>query len=297
MIKPLALAALTYLAGLTSISTQATDYWAVCRDCAAAAKNYALGVPADELGAHRVHIYDRFHNTLTSYRVTIAFDDRRRVRVRFAQPIPTPAADRMALDNAKRGQAELRWLADRAEPIDAGIGSVQQFLLASDALSEHLAHRMLTSLSAQGYLDRFLKAGAAVRTAAANVLFSRNSQATFRISFNDESSVLVTAEFAADASNAVSVTYVAGSARLPDGTLLPDDTNQFDDLLIASNNPKTVDVLADWVGSTGARPIRHISVTRDQHGALPSYVLSCNEHECVVTEVHESRDCGHSSHE
>lgn len=275
------LAAIIIATTLPGSKALADDYWAGCSGCGAAMQNFALGVPGNLRGSHVVNVYDDIHDNLQSYDVSVYYDYEFRAWSRFARRQPTSVDAMTTLASVRSAEAFAAELVDIDVSIDIETASVQDYLLSRGALDQHLATRLINGLYSRGFRDRLLDAAALLASKAGRMIARRDLEATFRVNFDDGSSMLAAAKFVANDIDNPVITYVGNSARLPDGTLLPDSNADIDTLIVATDSHETIDSIMAWVRLFEPRTWRTIGIPRAGMGHR--FILTCNDIECALT--------------
>ncbi|MEO1419773.1 MAG: hypothetical protein AAFU66_02300 [Pseudomonadota bacterium] len=266
--------------GATTNSASAADLWGVCTGCERTAAAFAAGIPGDRSGAHTVNIIDEADGQLRSFDVTVYFDYEFRAWTRFARPKTPSSAARETLTRTRDAVHFLESLPERLEQTTVDIADVQTFLGARGALDGNVNEALFRSLELSGVWQRLVNSSVELASNLGQLLRS-NVNPKFRIHFNDGSSVLVSAEVIVNQISDLEISVVPGSARLPDGTELPHDSDAFDGFVAITRNAETARALADWAILVGGYRIhQQLNVPR---GATYSYLFRCDANECVLT--------------
>lgn len=279
---------ITILAILTLVlSDKATaEHWASCDGCGASTKNFAMSIPPDQPGQSVVNVYDNETQALSAFNVMIYYDYEFRAWMRFARQTQ-PSADAIAfVRKTKEARDFLEDLSDLIDPITIDVPSAQVFLLGRGAYDGLISNQLFRSMSTVGMWDRFVNASVAVGAGAARVIGKTKLSPKFLVVFKDGSSILVTTYFLANNDSATQITYVPGSAKLADGTRLPETPDDIDGLVIGTNSAATANALVAWIQIIS--PSIVIRRQSGQRGGV-KYLFQCDENECTLTAISEEK--------
>ena len=261
-------------------NASAAELWGLCTACERTAAAFAAGIPGDNLGAHTVNVIDEADGQLRSFDVTVYFDYEFRAWTRFSRPRPPSPVARATLARTRDAVHFLQTLPERLEQTTVDIADVQTFLGARGAHDGNVNEALFRSLELSGVWQRLVNSSVELASNLGQLLRS-NVNPKFRIHFNDGSSVLVTAEVIVNQISDLEISVVPGSARLPDGTALPHDSDAFDGFVASTRSVDTARALADWAILVGGYRIHQQFNVPD--GASYSYLFRCDANECVLT--------------
>ncbi|MFK8053706.1 MAG: hypothetical protein AB8F65_12115 [Woeseiaceae bacterium] len=277
----------SFLTCLTLIIALATspasaDYWASCDGCGSNARNFALGVPPDQPGFATVNVYDSAIGQLSAFSIMIYYDYEFRGWMRTARPVQPSLEALESIQIIKDATSFFADLSELVDPINVDIPSAQVFLLGRGAYDRQISEQLFGSMQAEGLWDRFVNASAAVGSAAARAIGKSELSPKFRVTFEDGSSVLITTYFLANDYGTTQIKYLEGSARLADGTTLPDSTSQINGFTLGTNNPQTAHAVVNWIGLIAPG----ITMRRVPARSGPvTHLFQCTKDECILTVV------------
>ena len=272
---------------LLAATAAANEYWAACDGCGNNARQFAIGVPAEQFGESTVNVYDNSENRLRTYRVTIYYDYEFRAWSRFARETLPDSAALTTVESVKLARAELASVAESTGAVVVDITDVQTFLLGQGRYDRTIADALFDAWRLNGFVERVQNAFIALSSSAARVVGNDNLNPQFQIVFQDGSTALVTTSYLANADGRTEIQFVDDSARLPDGTRLPDSPSDFDDYVVGTNDYRTIAALNLW-----ARSMAGLRISVQSGVGIGSdnvtYIFRCDETECVLTAIVDS---------
>ncbi|MEL7297757.1 MAG: hypothetical protein AAGJ86_08830 [Pseudomonadota bacterium] len=271
---------------LLATSATADEYWAACDGCGDSARQFAIGVPAEQFGESTVNVYDNIDSRLRTYRVTIYYDYEFRAWSRFARETPPGTAALAMVDSVKQARTELTGIAESSGAVVVDIADVQSFLLGQGRYDRTIADALFDAWRLNGFVERVQNAFIALSSSAARVVGNDSLNPQFQIVFEDGSTALVTTSYLANADGRTEIHFVDDSARLPDGTRLPDSPSDFDDYVVGTNDYRTIAALNLW-----ARSMAGLNISVQSGVGIGSdnvtYIFRCDETECVLTAIQD----------
>lgn len=262
----------------------ASELWGVCEACSDNTAGFASGLAPERFGQHTVNVYDAQTDELSSFLVTVYYDFEFSAWTRFALPVATSSDAVRLLHDTQDAVLFLQTLPEHIATTVVEVDRVQDFIGSAGAMDHLISNELFHSMNVNGLGTRFLNSLVQVASTIGR-LISNNYKPRFRIHFLDGSSIEVTATIIANALNDLSIEIVPGTARLPDGTILPHDGASFDGYFAFTDSVDNLTTLANWAILVGGYRIRGLSVV--QPGRQFTYVFRCNadSSECTITAV------------
>ncbi|MEN7343598.1 MAG: hypothetical protein AAAFM81_11665 [Pseudomonadota bacterium] len=260
----------------------AAEYWGSCDGCRQQARNFAMGIPPDAMGTSRVNIYDNTTEALSTFAVTVYFDYEFRNWSRFAQRVPSSTQATAAVDIVKSGYAAIDRFQDIAEPIIVPIPSSRDFVASNGRYDELVSQTIFESIDwDESFWQRAMNTSVAILANAASVIKRGDSDPAFLVRFEDGSTIEIQARFVIDGEIDITVQYVDDSARLADGTRLPDEPKDINNYVVVTPERDQAIALVHWVNLIAGVPTHMIDVPPIDSSGY-QYIFRCSETDCVL---------------